>query len=302
MKNSDYRQFANATQVEPSKALRTVLIAVAIIVPATGVFVYRSGFFATGIFANVLSGVRGIISPESRPVASPAPAAPPSAGAAPVPFAPPPAAPSGSLTGTFSSNGASPGTSPGAGSPAVKNPADLAKALNLALKMQMNMGMVFEMVAEEMETFGNSRAEVPTERLIEYCRVQARRRLNDQGYGRGGRRASESFMFDVMAERVYCMMTRRPDKLCEPPVKGEFLKQFTNYLKIRNGALSELFGVAGTEAGAPLKAGVHRAVNEELRKLATRGYITTRDFGWFPPEDVKQLIGDIKPAKPACKG
>lgn len=287
MKNSDYRQFANATQAESESSglAKYLLAALVIIVPAAGIYAWKTGMFNKHRYVAV--------APVQQKVASDS--------ATPAPFSPPPQQQSNSLTGTFSSNGAVPSST---GSRPPMNPADLGKALNMALKMQMNMGLMFEMVAESMEAFGPSgaKAEVTSDRLIEYCRVQARRRLDDQGYGRNGRKASESFLFDSMAERIYCMMTRRPEKLCEPPVKAELLKQYGNYLKIRSGALSELMGSSGVEAGAPLKAGVHRAVNDELRKLAQRGYLSIDDFGWRPHEDVKMAIGDLKGVKPACKG
>lgn len=285
MKNSDFRQFANATQATPetSGLVKSLLTALVIIVPAAGIYAWKTGMFNKHKYVAV--------APNAQSAASASNAA------TPAPFAPPPAAPSGSLTGTFSSSGSTPGTA----APVTRNPADMAKALNMALKMQMNMGLMFEMVAEQMDDIGMGQREIPSDRLIDYCKVQARRRLQDQGYGRNGRKASESFMFDSMAERIYCMMTRRPEKLCEPPVKAELLRQYGNYLKIRSGALNELFGLSAGDAGAPLKAGVHRAVNDELRKLAQRGYVRIEDFGWRPPEDVKLAIGDVKAAKPACK-
>ena len=287
MKNSDYRQFANATQATPetSGLVKSLLTALVIIVPAAGIYAWKTGMFSKHQYVAV--------APVQQKVASDA--------APPASFAPPPQ-PSNSLTGTFSSNGAQP-ASPSSAPRRPVDPAEIGKALNMALKIQMNMGLMFEMVAESMEGFGpsNGRAEITSDRLVEYCKVQARRRLDDQGYGRNGRKASESFLFDTMAERIYCMMTRRPEKLCEPPVKGELLRQYGTYLNIRSGALNELMGSAAIEAGAPLQAGVHRAINDELRKLAQRGYLKIEDFGWRPHEDVKLAIGNIKATKPACR-
>lgn len=272
MKNSDFRQFANATQVEQSKAMRHLMTALAVIVPVTGVYAYRSGFFATGMFADIMNSMSGRSAPQVA-------AAPPAVAPAKAP----------------------------ASTQARSSSRDVGKGLEMALRMQKNMGLMFEMVAEQLEAFapdGGSGPTVSSDRLSEYCRVQARRQINDRGIGGRGGGMQDTAMFDIMAERVYCMMTRRPEKLCEPAVKADMLKQFDNYVKIRDGALKELMGdPAGTAEGrSHMTSGVHKAISDELRKLAMRGYIVSGDFGWWPSEEISTLFASVKaPAQPPCK-
>jgi hypothetical protein len=259
--NSEVREYALASTQKPSSSIGTVMALLAIMVPATGVYFWRTGAL-NGVFSSFGQSIPTMPSSGSEVR---------TAGG-----------------GAFASGGGD----------------AMMQGYGAALSVQMNMDVLFEFVNESIESsIGamNSKEQrwIPSDQLIAHCKQIARMQTADR---RGTYTKNGAEMYNLMGERIYCLLTKRPEKLCDEETKGEVVRQYTMYHKVKHGALdmlmksTELRGSVGR-----LDAGVHGAIKNELKKLGQRGYFASSDFGWlFPPADVKEVFKDIKGVKSAC--
>lgn len=267
--NSEVREYVLAATPQKSSSLGTVLSVLAILVPAAGVYAWRSG---------MLDGLRSPVA-QSAAIASTAATG---------------AGSSVPKTQTSSAPFTSGGPRNGAGDP-----------FAMALTMQMNMDVLFEFVGDQMEMSASMMSKepkrwIPADQLVAHCKQIARMQIADRGraYSQDG-----AAMYNLMGERIHCLLTKRPEKLCDADTKAEVVRQYTIYHKVKHGALDVLLkGDTQRVNSSKMNAGVHGAIKQELNKLGARGYLQSSDFGWvFPPADIKEVFADIKNVQPVCK-
>lgn len=108
-------------------------------------------------------------------------------------------------------------------------------------------------------------------------------------------------VFSFVNDSVQCLMTTKPQQLCEPVSRRRFIGQLEYYSGMRRRIITLTDINQHVLAEAALEIGVHQKIRQELRKLATKNVVTLKDFGNAPPAFVIETIGDLKePLTPDC--
>ena len=107
-------------------------------------------------------------------------------------------------------------------------------------------------------------------------------------------------VFGFVNESIQCLLTRKPEQLCEPASRRRFVGQLEYYSGLRRRILALTDPKDHIVAEAALEIGVHQSIRRELRKLASKGTITIKDFGTPPPAFVSETIEDVKDTGAQC--
>lgn len=132
--------------------------------------------------------------------------------------------------------------------------------------------------------------------IFTYCLHQGATKVR----ARPGEDLDPLVAFLFVNDSIQCLMTRKPQQLCEPASRRRFVGQMEYYSGLRRRIVALTDPAKQAVAEAALEVGIHQSIRQELRKLASKGIISIKDFGSPPPGFVSETIGDVKDAGTEC--
>ena len=300
IKNSEFRAFAQSAKAGGGVSPLWLIAPLLILLPAGGFYAWHTGLIDTqklGLTKDKAVAPVPVVAEARAAPAVPAPSAPV---AAPAPGLKP-AVPAIQQPIVLQAATATPAFDVRAANEALARGIELATR-DRDLSLMWSAADYVESIDGAIDKNGRARKVVSPNDVFAYCVKQTEgvvsQRFPDRRKWNGG------VAMVMTSEVLLCGLRRGGKQLCQPKHKDNLGKQMTFYLDLREKAVSALASdrPAQTLARQALTLGAHREIRDELKKLASQGIITTKDFGLFTPSFISETIGEHKAVKSSCAG